>query len=196
MQFEISGTRKALLIVDVQELFTTVEAPFNNLDAGPMIAGINCLAKTCRDADIPVIVSSFSINKDRSDAGLLDRIPLVKEGHLCSDGPLIGADPRLLVADSDVILERNRPSAFWGDKLEGVLHSMHIETLLLAGLSINNAISSTARDAHSRDIQVLIAKETVGTTPWEPNTAIYLETLDNWFAEVTDLEHLIKRIGD
>ena len=103
-------------------------------------------------------------------------------------------DKRLQLQSSDILISRNRPSAFRGEGLSGLLEFLHIDALLLCGLSVNNAISSTARDAFARDIPTVVIKDCTGAAPWETHSDIYFEILDDWTAQVLTSAELLKKI--
>jgi nicotinamidase-related amidase len=66
----------------------------------------------------------------------------------------------------------------------------------MTGVSVNNAISSTARDAFARDLPVLVIRDCVGGTPWEPEDKheTYFEILATWTAEVADSADVLRRL--
>ena len=71
---------------------------------------------------------------------------------------------------------------------------LYADTLLLCGLSVNNAVSSTARDAFARDIPAIVVKDCTGAAPWEKHMEIYFEILDNWTAQVLTSAELLEKI--
>lgn len=63
---------------------------------------------------------------------------------------------------SDAMLVKTRVSSFYATPLEAFLRAKRIDTLFLAGVSTNNAIQATARDAHDRDYRVIILEDACG----------------------------------
>lgn len=80
--------------------------------------------------------------------------------------------------------------------MEQTLAQENIDTLLLCGLSINNAISTTAREAFARDIPAVVIKECTGAAPWENDLDSYFEVLATWTAEVTSVRDITIRLKD
>ncbi len=80
--------------------------------------------------------------------------------------------------------------------LEAVLAGVGADALLLTGLSVNNAISSTARDAFARDLPAVVVKDLVGAAPWEPaeKHETYFEILSTWTAEVAGSADVLDRL--
>ncbi|WP_299494393.1 isochorismatase family cysteine hydrolase [uncultured Shewanella sp.] len=59
----------------------------------------------------------------------------------------------------DVEIVKHRVSAFYGTDLDLILRANHIEQLILTGVSTNNAVELTAREAHDRDYRVTVATD-------------------------------------
>ena len=194
MQFEFQPQRIALLIIDVQRLFTAPDGPFESDGCAAMIAAINRLAAHCRARGLPVLVSRYAMAADGSDAGLLAGHPVVESGMFSRTSPWTAADPALSLEAGDIDLLRNRPGAFHGGGLDAVLRQLGRDQLVLAGLSINNAISTTAREAFARDIPVLIPAECTAAAPFEPASDRDLAILDTWTAEVVSLADALERL--
>lgn len=197
MEFKLKhDNHPALLILDVQELFSSAEEPFENPQAGTLIGQINNLITETRDLSIPVIFSRYAFRDDLSDAGLLRDNPIVRQGYFGESAESMKPDVRLKLPEECTHLTRNRPGAFWGGKLLEHLQATGINTLILCGLSVNNAISTTAREAFAHDIPVLIPEECTGAAPWETHNEIYFEILDTWTAEVGDLNSIVTRFAN
>lgn len=194
MEFNLSKTKPALLIVDLQELFTSATGPFENKLAAPLIAEVNRFSQTCAERDIPVIYSRYSFSDDLTDAGLLADNPLVKEGYFRDSSEWMQLDKNLQVLPASIHLQRNRPGAFCNGGLDSCLQELGSDTLLLCGLSINNAISTTAREAFARDIPCVVVRQCSGAAPFENDLDAYFETLHIWTAEVADAENVLARL--
>jgi nicotinamidase-related amidase len=195
MEFDLTNSRAALLVLDLQELFSSAEGPFKNTGADELIHDVNTFSKYCHDMGLPVIFSRYLFRDDLSDAGLLKDNPVVQQGHFCESSVWMQLDKRLKVAESSIDLQRNRPGAFWNDKLEHTLEQNNIDTLLLCGLSVNNAISTTAREAFARDYPTVVVRECTGAAPWETEIDSYFETLNTWTAEVASMDDIKQRIN-
>ncbi len=190
MKFNLENSRPLALVLDLQELFTSANGPFENAASDKLIANVNALLARMRAKQIPVVFSSYVLADDLSDAGLLKDNPIVQQGFFCASSDWVKWDKRLHTASADMFISRNRPSPFWGGALSDLLESFNADVLLLCGLSVNNAISSAARDAFARDIPTVIIKDCTGAAPWEKHLDIYFEILDNWTAQLLSSEQL------
>lgn len=186
--------RHTLVILDMQTAFVSPDGPSANTVADSVVAGVNELSRICRDHGVAVIHSRYTLRDDLRDAGLLAGIPLVAEGHLCTSAPGSQIDPRVTVANTDIVVEHHRPSGFFESDLDSVLRSLGTEVVILAGVSVNNAVGATARDAFARDLPAVIARQTVGCAPGEDHADLYIEALGRWTAEVVDLDQVASRL--
>lgn len=189
MEFIVNTLRPALLILDLQRLFCSPDGPFENTQADVIINScnelMNMLASKC-----PVIYSRYMLASDHSDAGLLGGQPLVEQGYFNAGSEWMEFDERLQVNSNAISTHRNRPGAFWGGELEKILTELDCDSLILAGLSINNAISTTAREAFARDIATIVVREASGAAPWETQRETYFQILDDWTAQVMGMAEL------
>ncbi|MCP3942034.1 MAG: cysteine hydrolase [Desulfobacteraceae bacterium] len=69
----------------------------------------------------------------------------------------------LILKEDEPIIIKHRVSAFYGTDLETLLRCHRIEHLILLGVSTNNAVELTAREAHDRDYRVTIIADACET---------------------------------
>src|SRR6266508_2574023 len=184
IEVDLSRHKPAVVVTDVQELFTSAEGPFENTTSGPLLEALEAFLRDCRSLGVPVVFSNYVLRDDRLDAGLLRDAPWVVAGHMGECSPWIGVDRRLERAASDSEVRHNRPSAFFRSDLDAVLAGLAAAALLLCGLSVNNAISATASDAFARDLPAIVVRECTGAAPWETEHETYFAILATWTAEV------------
>jgi nicotinamidase-related amidase len=190
---DLAARSPAVLVVDMQIAFVSPDGAFGN-DAAELIERLNPFLDRCRELGVPVIFSSYLLRGDLRDAGLLEGNDAA--AHFADAAPGARVDPRIRRADRDLDTRHNRPSALFRSDLEAVLGGVGADALLLTGVSVNNAISSTARDAFARDLPVVVVRDLVGATPWEPkeNHDMYFEILATWTAEVADSADVLARL--
>ena len=189
---DLSASAPALLVVDMQVAFVHPDGAFGN-DAGALIESLNGFLAACRDRRVPVVFSNYVLRADLLDSGLL---PAAVAEHIGEGAPGIGVDPRISRAAGDVDVRHHRPSALHRSELGAVLRRLGTDALLLAGVSVNNAISATARDAFAHDIPALVVRDCVGAAPWESeaNEDTYFEILATWTAEVAESSDVLSRL--
>ena len=190
---DFAARSPAVLVIDMQVAFVSPDGAFGN-DAGALIERLNPFLDRCRELGVPVIFSSYLLRGDLRDAGLLAGTEAAV--HFTDTAPGAGVDPRIRRAATDHDSRHNRPSALFRSDLEALLDDVGADALILTGVSVNNAISSTARDAFARDLPVLVVKDLVGAAPWEPEELheSYFATLATWTAEVADSADVLSRL--
>ena len=191
MNVALEGHRPALLLVDLQELFTRADGPFANTGGSALIEAVNVLLDGWRATRLPLLVSSYALRPDGLDAGLLRDHPVVREGLFAAGGEWTRVDRRLRLPAGTPQLVRNRPSAFWGGELDAVLRGLAVDALVLCGLSVNNALSATARDAFARDLPCVVVRDASGAAPGETHLDVYFAILDTWTAAVLETPALL-----
>jgi len=195
-QLELDPSDCVVLVLDAQALFMSPDGPFQNQSAEPLVVELNTFLRGCRTLGVPVVFSNYRLRADLSDAGLLRDLSSVAAGHWSAGSRWLDLDGRIERAQSDIEVFHHRPSGFFGTDLEAVLDEMGACTLLLAGLSVNNAISATARDAFARDIPAIVVRGCVGAAAFEPADQLetYLTVLDTWTSEVVSGEDVLARL--
>jgi nicotinamidase-related amidase len=73
--------------------------------------------------------------------------------------------------DGEPVLAKHRISPFYGTELEELLRGYGVDTLLLAGITTDLVVLSTAREAHDRDYHVEVLEECTATIDEELHAA-------------------------
>lgn len=92
--------------------------------------------------------------------------------------------------DSDLVIEKRKPSAFFGTTLISHLVSFKADTLIICGTTTSGCVRATATDAFSYDYRVAIAEEATFDRG-EASHAMALFDLDMKYANVTPVEQII-----
>ena len=95
-----------------------------------------------------MIFTTVAYHKDLSDAGIFgQKIPLLKDLLIGREGSDI--DPRVPVKETDHILTKKFPSAFYGTNLQSQLTGLGIDTTIILGNSTIRCVRATSCDAIS-----------------------------------------------
>lgn len=62
-------------------------------------------------------------------------------------------------SEKDIIVNKHRYSAFIHTRLETVLHTYKVETILVCGVSTNVCVESTARDGYMLDFNLILVDD-------------------------------------
>ena len=162
----IAPNRTALLVIDMQVDFGSPDGALA-LQGADVTAAQTALAKAeeltaaARAAKVPVIFvrllthpggESRIIAEEKTRRGD-DSPDLCVEGTRGAD--FIGPQPQ----PGEVIISKTRYSAFAHTGLGEQLHARDIDTLVLAGLTTECCVASSAWDAFERDFHVFIAAD-------------------------------------
>lgn len=85
--------------------------------------------------------------------------PFYQAGYLRLDGPGTQVHPRVAPLPGDLDIVKHRVSAFWGTPLDLILRSRGIDKLYVSGVSTTYAVSSTVREAHDRDLEIVLIED-------------------------------------
>ena len=143
--------------LDISDLKTTV-APVQRLIAASRAAGI------------PIVFSQYEFRPDYSDGGLLVELyPALREVGGMAAGTWDAAfDSRLTVEPSDIVISKNRYSAFYGTELEQVLRERGVRTLIICGVTTEMCVESTLRDGFFHDFRIVLAADAVASVDRSP----------------------------
>lgn len=154
----------ALLVIDVQNIYTEPSYALYCENADKTLAKINRLIRHFKRNNEPVIYIRHIHKEDGSDTG-----------HMFDfSGPSTDFDFRentdetrfpdsLLMLESPNIITKNRYSSFLHTRLEEYLHSHAIDRVAICGFMTNFCCESAARDAHDRDFYVDFILDATGT---------------------------------
>jgi ureidoacrylate peracid hydrolase len=165
----IAPHRTALLLVDMQVDFAAPDGAMAK--AGHNVTAVQAalkqaaaLAEAARAAGVPCLFARL-ITRDSDETDLLrewkkrrgteDDAPLCHEGSRGAE--FVGPSPQ----PGEAVFSKNRYDAFAGTGLDAHLRGLKRDTLVIAGLTTECCVESTARDAFERDYHVFIAKDAV-----------------------------------
>ena len=87
--------------------------------------------------------------------------------------------------DREIVVVKHRYSAFWGTRLEQVLHSNGIKTLLMTGDATNGCVESTTRDGFCADFYVVTVGDCCGDFDLQRHE-LSLRKMDQAYGYVVD----------
>ena len=170
--------RCALMVIDMQEYFNAL--------ALPILDNVRSIMEACRSKGIPIVFTRHGHTDIPKDGGMLEKWwgDVIHYGSRAWEfiealGPL----------DTDVVLEKNRYSAFWGTGLDELFRSRKIEEIIITGVMTNCCCETTARDAFVRDYRVFFVSDATAPVNEELHTAS-LKNLAFGFAHVVSTQEL------
>ncbi|MDD1741991.1 MAG: cysteine hydrolase [Methanotrichaceae archaeon] len=113
-----------------------------------IIENVIRLIDSFRSSDIPIIFTRHGHKNLKEDGGML---AFWWNSHAIYGSPEWELLEALPVSKEDIIIDKNRYSAFWGTGLDDLLRSKNVEEIVIAGVLTNCCCETTARDAFMRD---------------------------------------------
>jgi ureidoacrylate peracid hydrolase len=164
---DVPQERTALVVIDMQNGFLDPQGSMARIGMPhdalvPAIAGCERLVQSARAAGVPVIYTRYVYQPGYVDGGLLpnELVPQMVEAESLINGTWDAEIvPSLTPAEGEVVIDKSRPSSFYGTQLEPVLTSQDIRSLVLCGVTTNICVETTARDAGQRDYRVHVVSD-------------------------------------
>lgn len=158
----LTAESTALLVIDMQNGFldangsmAKIGMPYEQLV--PAIDGTRRLIDAARAADVPIIYTRYSYLSGFADGGILayELMPAMRDVDALLagtwDADVVDA---LAPQPGDLVIDKSRPSSFYGTQLEPILTSLGVRNLIMCGVTTNICVETTARDAGQRDYHV------------------------------------------
>ena len=175
--------KSALLVIDMQKNFAWA--------ANDIVSTILGLIDVSRAQGIPVVFSRHGhLHPDR-EGGMLE----LWWGHLLEYGSEAWRFlDEIQPLSGEVIIEKNRYSAFHATDLDERLRSQGIEDLIITGVLTNCCCETTARDGFIRDYRVFFLSDATAAADEELHAAS-LMNLAYGFAYVISSEELLRHLS-
>jgi ureidoacrylate peracid hydrolase len=192
---QLDKENAALIIVDMQNSFCkpTGRVAAIGLDTTACQGAIEPCANVlslARDAGIPVLFTRYVYRDDYADGGViidhmmpeLAQVNALKAGS--EDADIV---PELTPSAGEIVIDKNRPSAFFNTNLESLLSDLGRSQLIVCGVTTNCCVESTVRDASHRDLQVFVIEDACAELDPERH-AVSLRSMDMLFGDVINMD--------
>ncbi|MDE6949864.1 MAG: cysteine hydrolase [Lachnospiraceae bacterium] len=168
---KIVPSKTAVLVIDMQNDFIEPGAPIY-IDMGyKMVPALKEFLDRCRAEKIQIIYTRDVVRADGKDMAKSGEFcTAIKEGRALVDG-MPGAEIYEEVAPgkNDIVIDKNRYSAFCGTTLDSVLRTLGIDTVAIVGVCTECCCFSTARDAGGNCYDVAFLSDLTGNNGYEDN---------------------------
>ncbi len=162
--------KSALLLIDVQKIYTTAGSPLFIEGHEAAIANMNKLIdQAVRAGDLVVYVRHVH-KKDGSDAGrMFDYLGTAGEIGFVEGTDDVQLDPRLKLVPDAVSFTKSRYSAFIGTNLDSLLKGRGIDRIVVTGFMTDYCCETTARHGHDLDYYVDFVIDATGCPDAAPD---------------------------
>ncbi|OON83033.1 cysteine hydrolase family protein [Streptomyces tsukubensis] len=166
-------SRTALLLMDLQSNHLS-HVPDDYLPRAVRALG------TARAAGVPVIHVALQLRHGHTDAHPRNKIFGAVPSHLyTADDPGAAIHPDVAPVDGEIVVHKNRVSAFAGNDLPQILAAQDIDHLVLGGISTSGVVLSTALRAFDLDYRVTVLSDVCA----DPSPTLHATLLDELFAK-------------
>ena len=156
--------KKALIVIDVQNIYTNIESELYVKCNKKIISNINKLIEKFRKENELIIFVKHQHKKDLSDLGrMFDFNGATDETQFIEGEQETEFDKHLKIKSKDIVVVKTRYDAFERTNLYNILKQNEIEKILICGFMTNFCCETTARTAHSKDFFVDFVVDATGT---------------------------------
>jgi ureidoacrylate peracid hydrolase len=165
MNLETKDT--ALLVIDMQNAFlddrgSMVRRGFDTNRLRAAVKPCGRLISAARASQVPIIQTRYVYRADYRDAGV--RVREILPNTITTESLAAGSwDVEIVDAlapsGDDIVIDKNRPSAFIGTSLDLMLRGQGITSVVICGITTNICVESTARDASQFDYRTFVVSD-------------------------------------
>jgi nicotinamidase-related amidase len=180
----IDLARTGVIVVDMQNDFCHQDGWLASIGVdvaaarGP-IEPLAALLPQLRASGVPVIWVNWGTRPDRlnlspalrhvydptgQDLGLGDPLPRTGSPVLQAGSWSAGIVDELTPPDSDVHVAKHRMSGFWDTPLDSILRNLRLDTLLFAGVNLDQCVLHTLADANFLGYDTILLEDCAATT--------------------------------
>ena len=165
------GARPALILIDFARAYFEPDSPlFGAEGCASALTSAKRLLAVARERDMPVVFTEVKYRAGGADGGVFYRkappLSCFQEGNPLQ--PLAeGLEPR----DSDILIAKQYPSAFFATSLAATLTAMGVDTVILTGVTTSGCVRASCVDAMSHGFITLVVADAVGDRDIRPHEA-------------------------
>lgn len=184
------AVRTALVVIDMQQgLFAAAGGDsFVAERTGTIVANTKRLAEAIRTAGGTVVMVKVARPK-------IGGKPAVADDPIAIGSPGAEFVTELAPLPGDLVVEKFRVSAFYETRLDALLRSAGIRSLIVTGIFTNVGVESTVRDAWDRFYEVTVVEDACAT-PKKPGHEAAIALSLPRFATIASTDDLVKKIRD
>jgi len=183
------GEKAAVVVVDFQTGFTNIKSPLAT-DYSEQLRATRKLLDRAREKSVPIYYTITSYRTDRKDAGAWGKKMGGIFNFLVEGSDWVALDERLGRLDSEPIIYKKYPSAFFSTPLQSMLVPDRIDTIVVTGCVTSGCIRATVVDGVSLGYRVIVPQECVGDRHEVPHEANLFD-IDTKYGDVVSLKEVL-----
>jgi maleamate amidohydrolase len=185
------GERPALLNIDTTRMFVDPEFPLCGHAMPDMIDAIVRITGVFRRLSLPIYYSRRDDRSHPTRRGMWNLKLGNADTYICAEDPRADEWPEeYRPQKEDVIVYKNKPSAFFGTMLESWLRYDRVDTVVIVGVSTSACVRQAAVDAFSHNFRVTVIEEACGDRCMTAHRANLFD-IDMKFGDVEKLDDVV-----
>jgi ureidoacrylate peracid hydrolase len=204
MTYDPDPARTALLVIDAQREYFDADGALHTEHAAEILGNLLELVETARRTGTRVVFVRHVQAADGSDTGRMgdfDDTPSFVAGT-----PGVEIVPQLVPREDEPVVDKTRYSAFVNTRLESILKTWGVDTVLVTGLMTQYCSVTTARHAHDLDYRVIFVSDAnagpdlpdlgFGEVPHADALRVIATSLAGGIADVSDTQAVVAALGE
>lgn len=197
LQQELLVSKTAVLVVDVQNDYCHQRGQLakNRCDVSmveAMMPRLHQLLRAARESGAQVIFVR-TVHEDATDSVIWKNRAGGKMTKVCRPGSWGAGFYEVGPREREYVVDKSRYSAFIGTRLDMILRAHSIQTLLIAGVSTNVCVESTARDGCMLDYHIILAGDACAAYSMDAHE-MTLKNIGGYFGQVMAVEEIQKML--
>ncbi|MFS8978294.1 isochorismatase family protein [Cupriavidus necator] len=188
------GNRPAVIVIDFVKAYTIEGSPLYAVGVMPAVRNSIDVLHAARTAGVRILHTTIRHHPNGFiDGGAwLRKSPVVK----CLAQPpydefCAGVEPLA----SEIVIQKQYASAFFGTSLASTLTAAGIDTIILLGCSTSGCIRATAVDGVQHGFNVIVPRECVGDRHPDPHKANLFD-IDSKYGDVVLKDDVLRYLRD
>jgi ureidoacrylate peracid hydrolase len=203
MIYDPEPARTALLVIDAQREYFDPGGALHTEHAAGILENLLALVDGARRSGVRVVWVRHVMAADGSDAGRMgdfDDTPSFVAGTWG-----VEITPELVPRGDEPVVDKTRYSAFVNTRLESILKTSGVDTVVITGLMTQYCSVTTARHAHDLDYRVIFVADAnagpdlpdlgFGEVPHADALRVIATSLAGGIADVTDTRGVLDALA-
>ena len=183
------GRKPAVLVIDMCRGITE-RGNKMFIDMDTHVPRIRAILDAARAVGAPVVYTTVWYHPDLADGGCFAKKAVLVQG-LLRGSQAVEIDTRLPPQDSDHVIVKKFPSAFYGTHLQSMLTGLGVDTTIVVGNSTSGCVRATAVDAISGGFRPIVPHDCVADRA-PLSHRVNLFDIDAKYADVVSSEEVVR----
>ena len=177
------GRKAALLSIDFMKAYTTEGAPLYAPGVIEAVSRAQSILQVARETGALIVHTNIRYHPGHFlDGGIwVQKAPVMRA--MVEGNPLAEFCDEVIPLETELVISKQYPSAFFGTNLAATLTAQGIDTLVLIGCSTSGCIRATAVDGVQHGLRVMVLRDCVGDRHSAPHEANLFD-IDSKYGDV------------